>query len=203
VDVPDPKSTQEFWKVLWEKPAVHKSDVGTIVNEVNALQPQAYLETSLEHLKFVLKKIKNLIAPGCDLIHSFRWNKLSAVHERLSVQLQAVLGDSVPDWLTCGCTTLVHKVKSKGLIPSKCCPITCLPTIWKLLTLILANVVYKHLVDNDLSFCEQRGCKRGAHRTVDHFCVDKAILQEVHQHKKNLETVWIDYCKAYDSVPCK
>ena len=31
--------------------------------------------------------------------------------------------------------------------------------------------------------------------------VDKAILQEEHQRKKNLETVWIDYRKAYDSVP--
>jgi len=31
--------------------------------------------------------------------------------------------------------------------------------------------------------------------------VDKAILCEVHQRRKNLEIVWIDYCKAYDSVP--
>jgi len=124
------------------------------------------------------------------------------VHEHLPVQLQAVLdgrrGGSVPDWLVCGCTTLVQKVKSKGPIPSNYHPITCLPTIWKL---ILANAVNKHLVDNDLSFCEQRGCNRGAHETVDHLCVNKTILQEVHQCKKNLETIWIDYRKAYDSVP--
>ena len=31
--------------------------------------------------------------------------------------------------------------------------------------------------------------------------MDKAILYEVHLRKKNLETVWVDYRKAYDSVP--
>ena len=56
-------------------------------------------------------------------------------------------------------------------------------------------------MDNNLSFCEQRGCKRGACGTLNHLSVDKAILQEVHQRKKNLETVWTDYRKAYDSVP--
>ena len=203
-DVPDPKLTLEFWKSLWERTAVHKSDaewLGTIADEVNLVQPQANLEISLEHVKLALKKMKNWKAPGCDLIQTFWWKKLNAVHERLPVQLQAVLGGCVPDWLVCGCTTLIQKAKSKGPIPSNYRPITCLPTIWKLLTSILANVVNQHLVDNNLSFGEQRGCKRGARGTMDHLCVDKAILQEVHQRKKNLETVWIDYRKAYDSVP--
>ena len=37
--------------------------------------------------------------------------------------------------------------------------------------------------------------------TLDHLCVDKAVLSEVRQRKKNLETVWVDYRNAYDSVP--
>ena len=31
--------------------------------------------------------------------------------------------------------------------------------------------------------------------------IDKMILDDCHKHKKNLSTMWIDYCKAYDSVP--
>ena len=42
---------------------------------------------------------------------------------------------------------------------------------------------------------------QGSQGTVGHLCVDKAIPSEVHQRKKNLETVWVDYRKAYDSVP--
>ena len=98
-------------------------------------------------------------------------------------------------------TTLIQKVKSKGSIPSNFCPITYLPTIWKLLTSILAKVVYQHLSDNELLFAEQKGCQKGARGTLDHLCIDKAVLHEVRQCRKNLEIVWIDYRKAYDSVP--
>ena len=37
--------------------------------------------------------------------------------------------------------------------------------------------------------------------TLDHLCVGKAVLSEVRQRKKNLDTVWVDYRNAYDSVP--
>ena len=57
----------------------------------------------------------------------------------------------------------------------------------------MSNVVRKHLTDNDLLFPEQKGCQQGSQGTLDHLCMDKAILYEVHQRKKNLETVWVDY----------
>ena len=94
-----------------------------------------------------------------------------------------------------GHTTLIQKVKSKGSIPSNFCTITCLPTIWKL-TSILAKVVYQHLSDNELLFAEQQGCQKGARGALDHLCFYKAVLHEVCQHKKSLEIVWIDYRKA-------
>jgi len=87
----------------------------------------------------------------------------------------------------------------------------------------LSSVVCKHLTDNNLFFHEQKGCRQGSRGTLDNLCmiicvvysfevlhsnnnnnnnnVDKAILCEVHQCRKILETVWIDYQKAYDSVP--
>ena len=93
----------------------------------------------------------NWRAPGHDFIHSFWWKRLSALHSCLPDQLQEVLDGSIPGD---GAHTLIQKEKSKGTIPSIYRPITCLPTIWKLLTSIPSNVVHKHLTDNDLLFPE-------------------------------------------------
>ena len=35
----------------------------------------------------------------------------------------------------------------------------------------------------------------------DLLLIDEMILDDCHMHRKNLSTVWTDYCKAYDSVP--
>ena len=119
----------------------------------------------------------NWKAPGVDLIHAFWWKKFSDIHEHLPDQLQEVLEGSVPNWMVTERTTLIQKVKSKlGSIPSNFRPITCLPIIWKLLTLILAKVVYQHLSDNELLFAEQKGCQKGARGALDHLCIDKAVL---------------------------
>ena len=85
---------------------------------------------------------------------------MCTIHSRLPDQLQAVLDGSIPEWLVMGRTTLIQKDKKKGPIPSNYRPITCLPTIWKLLTSIMSNVVRKHLTDNDLLFPEQKGVNR-------------------------------------------
>ena len=115
------------------------------------------------------------------MIHSFWWKKLSSLHSRLPRQLQEILNGSIPQWLVRGRTTLIQKVKSMGPVPANYRPITCLPTIWKLLTSILSTVVCNFLADNSLLFPEQKGCQKGGKRTLDHLCVDKAILCEVHQ----------------------
>jgi len=31
--------------------------------------------------------------------------------------------------------------------------------------------------------------------------IDKMIPDDCHMHKKKMSTMWIDYCKAHDSLP--
>ena len=60
-------------------------------------------------------------------------------------------------------TTLMQKDKNKSPVSSNYRPITCLPTIWKLLTSILSTVVHKHLTDNDVCcFLRRKVVKRAA-----------------------------------------
>ena len=36
---------------------------------------------------------------------------------------------------------------------------------------------------------------------ADELLINKTVCEEVKQHRRNLCTVWLDYKKAYDSVP--
>jgi len=48
---------------------------------------------------------------------------------------------------------------------------------------------------------EQKGCSKGSRGAKDQLLIDKMIMSEVKRRHKNLQMVWIDYRKAYDSVP--
>ena len=105
-----------------------------------------------------------------------------------------------PPWLTGGRTTLIHK-KGPTDVAQNYRPITCLPTIFKLLTLMLTNRIYDHVTVNYILPFEQKGCRRRARGCKDHLLLDKAIVEDCKRRKKKASYMWIDYKKAYDSVP--
>ena len=57
---------------------------------------------------------------------------------------------------------LVVKDTAKCSIPSNFRPITCLSTIWKLLSGILSDCLYNHLHSQRLLPTEQKGISRGS-----------------------------------------
>jgi len=91
---------------------------------------------------------------------------------------------------------LLMKDPIKGPVPSNYRPITCLPTLWKLFTSCIAELLHAHLNFNDLFPVEQKGCWRAYHGTKDHLLVDMMILREVEMKHKNLQMVWVDYKKS-------
>ena len=102
--------------------------------------------------------------------------------------------------MTGGDTTLLYKKGDKS-VAKNYRPITCLPTCYKVLTLIITNRVYDHICKNDILPPEQKGIKQKARGYKDHLVMDKVILELTQQNKWNLSLAWIDYQKAYDLVP--
>lgn len=49
------------------------------------------------------------------------------------------------------------KDQSKGTVPSNYMPISCLPTTFKLLTGVIADVIQQHLVKDKLFLFEKKG----------------------------------------------
>jgi hypothetical protein len=100
-----------------------------------------------------------------------------------------------------GRTVLIQNDQLKGNIPQNYRPITCLPTIWKLISGILADTIMGHMTFNHLMAPEQKGIRPGSRGTKDQLIIDQLIANKSKRRKKNLAVAWIDYKKAYDSVP--
>jgi hypothetical protein len=106
----------------------------------------------------------------------------------------------MPDWLTTGITYLLPK-SGETKEQKNYRPITCLSTVYKTLTGIIARRISVHLEENNLLPAEQKGRHSGSKGCKDQLLILKAILEDCKKRRKNLNTAWIDYQKAFDSVP--
>ena len=78
--------------------------------------------------------------------------------------------------------------------------IACLNIINKLYPSCLNSFLCNHCETNIIT-PEQAGGKKKIWGTTEQILLNKSALKEVGNKKRNLYTVWLDYCKAFDSVP--
>lgn len=150
-----------------------------------------------------LKKLLNWKAPGPDKLQNYWLKTFSSVHKHLAKCFQKILEhpNSMPEFMTRGVTYLMPKTDQFSEDPSKYRPITCLPTLYKVLTSIISEKIYKHLQLNNLLDEEQKGCRRGSRGCKEQLVIDAVITKTAVQRKQSLFTAYIDYQKAFDSVP--
>uniref|UniRef100_A0A2D4IDZ4 Reverse transcriptase domain-containing protein n=1 Tax=Micrurus lemniscatus lemniscatus TaxID=129467 RepID=A0A2D4IDZ4_MICLE len=84
---------------------------------------------------------------------------------------------NISEWLTAEKTYLIQKDPAKGATPANYRPIMCLPTMFKLLTGIIADRIQNYLEANNILPVEQKGNKWGSRDTKDQLLVDKMILE--------------------------
>ena len=161
------------------------------------------MEITTSMVKQQIKKIPNWRAPGPDGVQGFWLKKLTSLDERIASQLNDLLHNQteIPAWMTTGKTVLCQKDPRKGNAVDNYRPISCLPMMWKLMTGIISDSIYKFLDENEVLPEEQKGCKRNSRGTKDQLLVDRTILADCKKRHKNLTMAWVDYKKAYDMVP--
>ena len=76
-------------------------------------------------------------------------------------------------------------------------PITCLTTMYKTLTGIIAKRISTHLEEQSLLQAEQKGCHPGSKGCKDQLMISKAIYEDCRRRNKNLSIAWIDYQKPF------
>ena len=68
-------------------------------------------------------------------------------------------------------------------------------------TAILSEFIMNHCEKNNIITEEQAAGKGGSWGCTDQLLINKMIFEEVTANRRNLVTVWLDYQKAFDSVP--
>ena len=58
-----------------------------------------------------------------------------------------------------------------------------------------------HLQSHNLIPFKQKGCMRQSRATKDQLLIDKMVLEDAKKRHRNLSMAWIDFRKAFDSVP--
>ena len=73
--------------------------------------------------------------------------------------------------------------------------------MYKLYTSCLNIFLQEHCIRNNTITPEQAGGKPEVWGCIEQLLLNKSILNEVKQRKRNLITIWLDYQKAFDSIP--
>ena len=73
--------------------------------------------------------------------------------------------------------------------------------MYKLFTRCLNLSLTDHVQSNNIITPEQTGGRRGVWGTTEQLLLNKNIIKEVKSLRRSLTTVWLDYKKAFDSVP--
>ena len=201
---PTAEEVESFWKPILGTAASYNQQA-TWVNDYEEtinIQPYNFENITIDEIKESTNKFSNWKSPGVDNLQNFWWNKFEKTHPKLRDIYNDIVDnpDIFPEWFVTGRTTLVPK-KAQTETPSNYRPITCLPTTYKILSSIMTKRMNYHLQTYELIPEEQKGGVSDKQRTIDQLLTDNMILDHAKQNKRHLSTAWIDYRKAFDSVP--
>ena len=204
-DPPTKEGIQEFWGNLFGDQDFHNEEASWLTQErkeMESVDNQQWTDITTEIVRSRCKKLSNWKAPGLDKVQNFWLKHLEPLHQHIARLFQDITTQPshTPTWLTLGATSLIHK-KGPTNNAKNYRPITCLPTYYKLLTMIFTDLVYDHVIENEILPLEQKGVRRKARGCKDQLLLDKAITEDARRKRKALSMIWIDYKKAYDSVP--
>ena len=201
---PDIERFVDFWANIWEEDT--KTPLRPWMQDIQeALQAKVVdvqeFEIEIGNLSKIIKKRKNWTAPGIDGIQNYWWKKFHETWPPLVKSLNKITNNPniIPEWFPLGKTVLLPKTKKLDVVGDYR-PITCLNTVYKIFTGVIASFMKDHAVRNNLWDDGQLGAREGVLGTVDQLLVDECIMQQVREKKRNLAVAFYDYRKAYDMV---
>ena len=202
---PDIGEVKKFWQKILEQEVKHKEDAQWIKEQEEELQQINQMEwkdLTVAELRVNMTRAANWKSPGPDRLPNFWIKQFKSLHKSMTEAYSKIVKDpkQTPDWLVEGATNLLPK-KEETWIPKNYRPIACLQTTFKILISVITDRLYSHLEEEAIMTPEQRGGKKDCYGCKDQLMINNAILENCKKRKKNLSTAWIDYKKAFDSVP--
>ncbi|KAI5731448.1 hypothetical protein M8J77_010139 [Diaphorina citri] len=201
---PEPNQINDYWSSIWTRQGQYNREAHWLQKEseeININQMEEPIITRGQ-LTTIINALHNWKSPGSDNIHNFWYKKLTCLHEEILRYVNHFISNpqEVPVFLTAGKTYLLPK-KECTTDPSKYRPITCLQTFYKIMTSCIADLLNEHIEKEKIMTEEQKGCKKGAKGCKEQLIIDSVILKHAQNKNRNLSCCYVDYQKAYDSVP--
>lgn len=202
---PSIEEIKNFWENIWTKPKLHNDTATWITTEQERcrnIQQQADHIVTTEELTKTIQKTHNWKAPGIDHIHNFWYKKFTSLHKQLTEQINKIIQEpnKMPQFLTQGKTYIKPK-NQETRNPANYRPITCLPTLYKIITAIITQKIDKHLTQCNILTEEQKGCRKNSQGCKEQVIIDSIIMKLTEKQQRNMVTCYIDYKKAFDSIP--
>ena len=201
----DHENMYGYWNELWSTPARYNDDakwLTSISENSNTIDEMIDVTITTDDVIKAAKNLKNWKTPGPDRIQNYWIKYLPSTHEALARSFNDILNspDALPTFIASGTTQLLYK-KGDHRDPKNYRPITCLSTIYKLFTSILNTKLTEHCSKNNILAPEQKGCVKGSLGCKEQLIIDTVITNHARTKQKDLHMCYIDYCKAFDSVP--
>ena len=202
---PPKQEVKDFWENIWSKKGTISQE-NTWINDVRENYCKDVV-TCINEIKFeqfnkVNENLNYGTRRGLDLTTGF-WVKRCRSMRQATFNIFKNISngeDTVPEWLIRTQTVLLPKNKDTHN-PKNYRPIACENILLKTYTGTIAQLIDQHLTENSIIFPEQAGAKKGSWGCIDQLMVNKVMTDETKKGLKNLCMVWLDYKKAYDSVP--
>ena len=156
-NAPDKEEVENFWREIYGKEVQHNGKAHWIKNQYQQNRSMEWSPVCEKDVAEALRTTLNWKAPGRDQITNFWLKQLTATHKHIAVLFNKFIEGQIPEWLTAGVIFLIPKNENTEN-PKNYRPVTCLPTIHKLITSIISRRMQKYMDDENLMPKEQKGC---------------------------------------------
>ena len=203
---PNVEEIRKFWsEKIWgdaEKYKGKPSWYKEVEKNYSNVKEQSWDGITENEINNQLMKSMNWKAPGVDCLSNFWLKNMPSSFPLLAESMNSFVANPelLPDWVVRGRTTLLPK-SNKTSDATQYRPITCLGTYWKCLSGILSDKITDHLNQSSILAPEQQGAIKHSYGTKTQLIINKTVVEDAIRRRKDLSMVYIDYAKAYDSVP--
>lgn len=202
---PNIADIEKFWSDTWTQTMHYNSQALWLEKEkdrYNTLKQQTDSTVTEEDLRRVIQRTHNWKQPGTDNVQNFWYKKFTSIYSKLADHINYIIEhpEKQPKFLTEGKTYIKPK-NSETQNPANYRPITCLQTIYKIITSIITEKIDNHLTMNNVLTEEQKGCSRRSRGCKEQLVIDSVVMKQAERQQRNLHACYIDYKKAYDYVP--
>ncbi|CAB3245221.1 unnamed protein product [Arctia plantaginis] len=203
-EIPSPQNLHQFWAGIWENPVQHNTHADWLqkIADTSNINQMEFENIPVDTFIQIINRTHNWKAPGTDNIHNYWYKKLTCTHPFVHSHICKFIQSphTLPTFITQGITYMLPK-GSDSKNPANYRPITCLQTIYKIITSCISEIIYRHLNEYNVLAEQQKGCKKNSQGCKEQLIIDSIVMRQAQTKNRNIHMMYVDYKKAFDSVP--